>query len=215
MTDEPVSRHPVSRPAPDPVGDVVAGDHPVPITLWPTPPPYRGESVSHPLAVRLVHNFTHRGDLILDLTTGTALRRAIITASRRTTGRRTDPRAASNEPAALVVAAWPPANVARARNAGADDLFTTWRTWLRPGGCVTIVVPHTHPTVQADLVDAAQQARLGYLQHIVAASSAPSEARATGAGRRLRIHTDLLVLIRPAEPTDTDGTATNGTDADG
>ena len=71
------------RRAPIPVGDVVPGDPPVPITVWPVPAPNGGETMSHAMGVRLVHNLTHRSDLVIDLSVGPQLARAVVAAGRR------------------------------------------------------------------------------------------------------------------------------------
>jgi hypothetical protein len=196
----------------------VSGDPPVPITVWHVPVPPPGEAVSKPLADRLVHNFTHPGDLVIDATGGTQLARAIIAGGRRRliyAGRHPDghadgPAGGPSHPtspvyptytarpdggAALLVAAWPvgePTTV---------DAFVRWASPLHDGGCLAVVLPHTDPTVHADLVTAARGAGLAYLQHVVAVtgSTARGSARSSGRGghTRLRVHSDVLILTRP------------------
>lgn len=72
-----------SHRAPIPVRDVVPGDPPVPITVWPVPAPGDGETMSNAMGVRLVYNFTHPSGQVIDLTTGPQLARAVIAAHRR------------------------------------------------------------------------------------------------------------------------------------
>ncbi|HEU5110673.1 MAG TPA: hypothetical protein VFT95_19200 [Micromonosporaceae bacterium] len=175
-----------------PVGDIVSGDPPVPITVWHVPAPPPGEVVSSPLAVRLVHNFTHPGELIVDATDGTQLARAIIAAGRRRLAP-TDAPAYPIGQAALLVAAWPVGDPATA------DAVGRWIPPLRDGGSLAVVLPHTGPTAQADLVAAGHDAGLAYLQHIVAVTSTSARgARRGGRGghTRLRVHSDILVLTR-------------------
>lgn len=181
----------IHHSAPVPVGDVVPGDPPVPITVWPVPAPERGETMSNALGVRLVHNLTHRGELIVDLTTGPQLARAIIAAGRRS--HLQSPRAlgVGREPAALVVTGWPLTGQTPA------DFFGRCRTILRERGCAAVVLAHGDPALPADVVAAARAAGLGYLQHVVAATD--RSRRHAGSGGRLDIHTDLLILSQPAE----------------
>jgi hypothetical protein len=189
---------PEDRSAPVPVGDVVPGDPPVPITVWHVPAPPPGEAVAKPLADRLVHNFTHPAELIIDATGGTQLARATIAVGRRRLVP-VDDRAHSITEAALLVAVWPVGEPATA------ETFARWASPLRGGGCLAVVLPHTDPTVHADLVTAARGAGLAYLQHIVAVTgtTARSTTRSTARGSagsghaRLRVHSDVLVLTRP------------------
>ena len=93
--------------APVPVGDVVPGDPPVPITVWPVPAPLPGDTMSNPMGVRLVHNLTHPADLIIDLAAGPQLARAIIAARRRSHLPTPDTTGWGREAAALIVTGWP------------------------------------------------------------------------------------------------------------
>jgi hypothetical protein len=122
--------------APVPVGDVVPGDPPVPITVWPVPAPHRGESMSNGLGVRLVHNLTHPADLIIDLTDGPQLARAIINARRRSHLQSPKTKGWGHEPATLIVTGWPAGRVL------AQEFFELCRGKLRPGGCVAVLLPH-------------------------------------------------------------------------
>lgn len=85
---------PTSVPAPEPTGDVVSGDPPVPITVWRLPRPPAGISVSAALAHRLTVNYTARGSRVVDLTTDPQV-----------AGVRSGPR--RRRSAALVITAWP------------------------------------------------------------------------------------------------------------
>ena len=190
MTDTHHNNH-----APVPVGDVVAGDPPVPITVWPVPAPRRGETMSNGLGVRLVHNLTHPGDLIIDLTDGPQLARAIINARRRSHLQSVKTVGWGREPATLIVTGWPATRVL------AQEFFQLCQGKLLPGGCVAVLLPHGDPTLPADIVAAAKGVRLAYLQHIVAATDA---AVRHGRGQ-LVIHTDVLILTRSAFPAEHGG----------
>jgi hypothetical protein len=182
------------RPAPDPIGDVVTGQPPVPITVWQLPAPPPAATLSLPLAQRLVANYTYRHDLVLDLTIGPQLARAAMSAHRRTHQLHPDQLDASEggrEPAALAVAAWP-----------ADEQPPQWLSTcaaqLTPGGCLVLVLATGEVTIHPRLVTAARTAGLTYLQHIIAAHQLRSGGtRLTIDGRHLRVHSDIIVLARP------------------
>ncbi|NUR31266.1 MAG: hypothetical protein HOV83_36385 [Catenulispora sp.] len=163
------------------------GDPPVPITVWPVPAPRRGETMSNAMGVRLVHNLTHPGELIVDLADGPQLARAVIAASRRShlqAARRTG---WGREPARLIVTGWPvdgPVPV---------EFFRLCRDKLLPGGCVAVLLGHD-VTAPVDVIIAAKQAGLSYLQHIVAADQPPRRRMET----LLDIHTDVLILRNSA-----------------
>ncbi len=181
--------------APVPVGDVVPGDPPVPITVWPVPAPRRGETMSNGLGVRLVHGFTHPAELIIDLTDGPQLARAIISAGRRSHLQSPRNVGWGKEAAPLIVTGWPV-------DAPMGEFIAACRAKLRPGGCVAVLLAHGDPTLPADVVAAAKAVRLAYLQHIVAATAALIR---NGTGQ-LSIHTDVLILTRSAvEDGDADG----------
>jgi hypothetical protein len=171
--------------APVPVGDVVAGDPPVPITVWPVPAPRRGETMSNGLGVRLVHGFTHPGELVIDLTCGPQLARAIINARRRS--HLQSPRIVGwgKQNAPLIVTGWP-------LDTPEGEFFAACRAKLTLGGCVAVLLAHGDPTLPADVVAAAKSRRLAYLQHIVAAT----DTVVRGGTRQLSIHTDVLILTR-------------------
>lgn len=174
--------------APVPIGDVVPGDPPVPITVWPVPAPQLGETMSNQLGVRLVHNLTHPSELIIDLTEGPQLARAVIAARRRSHLQNMRAPGWGKEPAALIVTGWP------VDDRAPEDFFAQCRASLRSGGCVAVLLPHGDPTLPADLVVAAKAARLSYLQHIVAATDLPW--RQGPSASQLDIHTDVIVVTR-------------------
>ncbi|MET8355058.1 hypothetical protein [Micromonospora sp. NPDC005206] len=182
MTDRNVHRAPV------PVGDVVPGDPPVPITVWPVPAPQEGETMSNAMGVRLVHNLTHPCDLIIDLAEGPQLARAVIAAHRRSHLQAARPVAWGREAATLIVTGWPVADACPV------EFFLRCRARLAPGGCVAVLLPHGNVTLPVDVVVAAKRAGLAYLQHIVAADRPPRR----GQQAQLVIHTDVLILTRSA-----------------
>ncbi|WP_231640131.1 hypothetical protein [Micromonospora sp. NRRL B-16802] len=172
--------------APVPVGDVVPGDPPVPITVWPVAAPHEGESMSNAMGMRLVHNLTHPSDLIIDLAEGPQLACAIIAARRRSHLHAARPVGWGRESAALIVTGWPLAD------ASPVEFFLRCRAHLVPGGCVAVVLAHGDVALPVDVVIAAKRAGLAYLQHIVAADRLPRR----GEQEQLAIHTDVLIMIR-------------------
>jgi hypothetical protein len=174
--------------APVPIGDVVPGDPPVPITVWPVPAPRRGETMSNAMGVRLVHNLTHPGELIVDLADGPQLARAVIAARRRSHLQAARQTGWGKEAARLIVTGWPvdaPATPV--------DFFGRCRDKLLPGGCVAVLLSHD-VTAPVDVIIAAKTAGLAYLQHIVAADQPPRRGQQT----LLDIHTDVLILTLSA-----------------
>jgi hypothetical protein len=178
--------------APVPVGDIVPGDPPVPITVWPEAAPKPGETMSSGLAVRLIYNLTHPGNLIIDLTDGPQLAQAIIGAKRRSHLLSAKTVGWGKEKASLIVTGWP------ARRVLAQEFFGLCRAKLLPGGCVAVLLAHGDPAMPADIVAAAKATGLAYLQHIVA----PTDAVVRNAPGHLDIHTDVLIMTRS---TDKDG----------
>ncbi|MGR6318880.1 hypothetical protein [Micromonospora soli] len=183
MTD--TNRH----SAPLPVGDVVPGDLPVPITVWPVAAPQPGETMSNEMGVRLVHNLTHPSDLIIDLADGPQLARAIIAAHRRSHLQAARQGGWGREAARLIVTGWPVDNIA-----SPGEFFGCCHGSLVPGGCVAVLLPHGDVILPVDVVIAAKRAGLAYLQHIVAAD----RPRRRGQHAQLDIHTDVLILTRSA-----------------
>ncbi len=182
--------------APVPVGDMVSGDPPVPITVWPVPAPQRGETMSNAMGVRLVHNLTHPSDLITDLTAGPQLARAIIAAHRRSHLQDARPYGWDWHTATLIVTGWPTSDPAEP-----GDFFDRCRASLVPGGCVAVLLPHGDVILPVDVIAAAKKAGLAYLQHIVAADRPPRRGQQT----QLDIHTDVLIMTRTAEIGGSDG----------
>jgi hypothetical protein len=175
--------------APVPVGDMVSGDPPVPITVWPVPAPNTGESMSNAMGVRLVHNLTHPTDLITDLTAGPQLAHAIIAAQRRSRLQDTRTVGWDWHEATLIVTSWPPGEPT-----DPGEFFDRCQTSLVPGGCVAVLLPHGDVVLPVDVIAAAKKAGLAYLQHIVATDRPPRRGQQT----QLNIHTDVLILTRSA-----------------
>ncbi|MFI6263249.1 hypothetical protein [Micromonospora sp. NPDC051006] len=175
--------------APVPVGDVVPGDPPVPITVWPVPAPQQGETMSNQMGVRLVYNLTHPRELVIDLTDGPQLARAVIAAYRRSHLQSSRPVGWGQEAAALIVTGCPPEG-----GPAPAEFFGRCRAALQPGGCVAVLLPHGDPVLPVDVVIDAKQGGLAYLQHIVAADRPPRR----GGQTQLDIHTDVLILTRSA-----------------
>ncbi|MFG3690561.1 hypothetical protein [Micromonospora sp. NPDC047740] len=182
--------------APAPVGDVVPGDPPVPITVWPIPAPQPGETMSTALGMRLVYNLTHPSDLIIDLTDGPQLAGAILAAHRHSHLQAARSMSWGSDAAMLIVTGWP-----LARDVGVPvEFFARGRARLLPGGCLVVLLVHGDPILPVDVVIAAKQAGLSYLQHIVAADQPPTRGQRT----QLDIHTDVLVFARPTAGGDGD-----------
>jgi hypothetical protein len=177
---------PTADPVPGPIGDVVPGDPPVPITVWHIPRPPAGTTVSAPMARRLIGNYTRPGARVIDLTAG---------------GRLTT---ADGEPAALVITGWPAGPFTATGHLSACALAA------QPGGCIAVVITATEtPDQLGPLVGAARAAGLTYLQHIVVAHHLTARAAANPddgdrarpsagvegrGGPHLRVHTDLLIM---------------------
>jgi hypothetical protein len=179
-------------PAPDAVGDIVAGELPVPVTVWHVPAARAGETMSGPLAERLVANYTHPRTLIIDLTDGEQMARAVSTARRRHQRCRPANLASGRGRAALIVTGWP------VRHATAEDLLADCAARLAAGGCAAVVLNTGDFTVNQLLIAAARAAGLTYLQHIVAAHDLTGRrGQLPTGGTHLRVHTDVLIFFRP------------------
>jgi hypothetical protein len=78
---------PPNPPPPAPPGepsiDLVAGDPPVPITVWRTPPGDDQASIPTRLAQRLIAAYSRPGEAVIDLTDDHALSGAALAAGRR------------------------------------------------------------------------------------------------------------------------------------
>jgi hypothetical protein len=186
----------------DPDVDVVPGDPPVPITVWRTPSADPAGGMSPRLAARVLAAYSRRGDTVYDATADPTFAHAVVAAGRRpaVVGHRD----AAAEPAALVVTGWPPAG---GRIDPVIVLGALRRLLARAGVLVVLLTDPGNAAGQVDagpLVRAAGQARLAYLQHIVAVHApvsgdhvhtTGSEEPATPQGQRHpRVHTDLLVF---------------------
>ncbi|NJP30753.1 hypothetical protein HCJ94_01780 [Micromonospora sp. HSS6-12] len=173
----------------------MSGDLPVPLNLWPIPAPQEGETMSNEMGVRLVHNYTHPSDLIIDLADGPQLASAIIAARRRSHLHAPRSTGWGREAATLIVTGWP------LDDASPAEFFAHCRASLVPGGSVAVLLPHGDVTLPVDVVIAAKQAGLAYLQHNLAADRLPVPGQQT----RLAIHTDVLILTRSARGGGADG----------
>ncbi|MBM0224868.1 hypothetical protein JNW87_04160 [Micromonospora sp. ATA51] len=171
------------------------GDPPVPITVWPVPAPQPGETMSNAMGVRLVHNLTHPSDLVVDLAEGPQLAHAVIATHRRSHLHAPRQVGWGREAATLIVTGWPVDDTT-----SPVEFFARCRASLVAGGCVAVLLPHGDVVAPVDVVIAAKQAGLAYLQHIVAADRPPRR----GQQAQLDIHTDVLILTRSA--TETGGT---------
>jgi hypothetical protein len=170
---------------------VVPGDPPVPITVWPVPAPHRGETMSNAMGVRIVHGFTHPSNLVIDLAEGAQLARAVIAARRRSHLTSAAQVGWGREAASLIVTGWP----LTGDSPSPVEFLGRCRAKLLPGGCVAVLLPHGDLVLPVDVIIAAKQAGLGYLQHIVAAD----QPLRRGGQAQLDIHTDVLILRNPAE----------------
>jgi hypothetical protein len=179
---------PIRIPAPDAVGDIVAGEPPVPITVWHVPAPHPGDTMSITLADRLVRNFTHGRRLVLDLTSGEQLARAARAARRRHVRRTPQDLAGDLRRAALVVAGWP-----LGRTEPVPFLLDCAQR-VMVGGCVAVVLRAAELTVNQVLIAAARKAGLTYLQHIVAAHDLTGQRGQLDNGTHLSVHSDVLVF---------------------
>ena len=180
------------RPAPDAVGDVIAGEPPVPVTVWHVPAAPQGATLSVALAERLIINFTHWHELVLDLTVGEQVACAAPTVERRYARHRPGNLPSDVRPAALIVTGWPAGGI----DAGA--LLGDCAARLRPGGCVAVVFQAAPLTVNQVLIGAARAAGLTYLQHIVAAHELVGlSGPLTGDRKHLPVHTDVLIFASP------------------
>jgi hypothetical protein len=183
---------PIRIPAPEAIGDIVAGEPPVPITVWYVPAARAGETLSLLLAERLVMNFTHHGRrMVLDLTCGEQVSQAAHAARRRYARHTPDDLTANTYRAALIVSGWPVADT------DADTLLARCAARLTVGGCAAVVLSAGELTVNQVLIAAARTAGLTYLQHIVAAHDLSERRGQLGdAGTHLSAHSDVLIFSR-------------------
>jgi hypothetical protein len=92
-------------------------------------------------------------------------------------------------------------------------MFGTCRRLMGPGGCTIVALAGVPPQQtfaqhRSTLIPAAQQAGLGWLQHIVAITApivgqhitwraAPADAGMLRAAAHLKVHLDLFVFVMP------------------
>ena len=179
---------PIRRPAPQAVGDIVPGEPPVPITVWHVPAPQAGDTMSVTLADRLVRNFTRRRWLVLDLTSGEQLARAVRAAQRHHARHTPEDLSAGARRAALIVAGWP---LGRTEPV---PFLADCAQRVMVGGCVAVVLRAAGLTVNQVLIAAARAAGLTYLQHIVAAHDLTAPRGQLDDGTHLSVHSDVLIF---------------------
>jgi hypothetical protein len=146
---------------------------PVPFTVWRLPAARPGETMSLPLAQRLIVVYTRGHRLILDLTIGEQLARSAHALQRRH-ARRTSVKGPRR--AAMIVTGWP--------LPGADPhtVMAGCQLRLAAAGCLAVVLHGVDFGVNQALIAAARDAGLAYRHHIV------------GVHADLSVHTDVLVF---------------------
>jgi hypothetical protein len=149
---------------------------PVPFTVWHVPAARVGETMSLPLAQRLIVAYTRGSRLILDLTVGEQLARSAL-ALRRRHCRRTGVKGPRR--AALIVTGWPLDGVDPA------TVMAGCQVRLMAGGCLAIIQRGVDFTVNQALIGAAVDAGFVYRDHVV------------GVHADLSVHTDVLVFVKP------------------
>jgi hypothetical protein len=149
---------------------------PVPILVWRLPPARAGETMSLPVAQRLIVGYTRGHRLILDLTIGEQLGRCALALHRRHARHTTvkGPRRA-----ALIVVAWP------LTDADPGLVMAGCQARLASGSCLAVIRQGLDFGVNQTLIAAAHDAGLGYRQHIVAVHD------------DLTVHTDILIFTKP------------------
>jgi hypothetical protein len=148
---------------------------PVPFTVWRLPAARPGETMSLPLAQRLIVAYTRGHRLILDLTFGEQLARSAHALHRRHV-RRTSVKGPRR--AALIVTAWP------LPGADARPVMAGCQLRLAAGGCLTVLLHGVDFGVNQALIAAARDVGLTYRDHIV------------GVHADLTVHTDILVFVK-------------------
>ncbi|MDG4793651.1 hypothetical protein [Micromonospora sp. WMMD1082] len=179
---------PTRHPAPEAVGDIIPGEPPVPITVWHAPAPQAGDTMSVMLADRLVRNFTRRRWLVLDLTSGEQLARAVRAAQRHHARHTPQNVTVGIRRAALIVTGWPLGDTAPV------PFLADCAQRVMVGGCVAVVLQAAELTVNQVLIAAARAAGLTYLQHIVAAHDLTAPSGQLDGGTHLPVHSDVLIF---------------------
>lgn len=202
--------------------DVVPGDPPVPIAVWRVADVdaryghQRADALTPRLAALLVGAHTHPGDTIISIGDDPALAGAAGAGGRRYRAvDRADQLADLDHTAgtvALIVLPWPlPQDVDGIDATGLRGIFRACRRLMSPGGC-TIVALAALPPQQTfaqhstALIPAAQQAGLGWLQHIVAITApvvgqhvtwraTPADVATVRAATHVKVHLDLFVFM--------------------
>ncbi|MGI5243376.1 hypothetical protein [Dactylosporangium sp. CA-139066] len=202
--------------------DVVPGDPPVPIAVWRVADVdagwghHRADALSPRLAALLVGVHTRPGDTIVSIGDDPALAGAAGAGGRIYRSVPHPDQLADLDHAAgtvaLIVLPWPPAD--RPNGMHSEDLiavFGACRRLMGPGGCTIVALaglPPQQTFVQHStaLIPAAQQAGLGWLQHIVAITAPivgqhitwrarPADPGMLRAAAHLKVHLDLFVFV--------------------
>jgi hypothetical protein len=182
---------PIRPPAPDAIGDIVDGEPPVPITVWHVPAARAADTMSSPLAQRLVANFAHPRDLIIDVTRGSQLAQAASAARRRHRRHQAADLASGKAQAVLLVSGWPAGDVP------VEDFLASCAAQLAVGGCAAVVLTDGEVAFNQSLIAAARAAGLTYLQHIVAAHDLSDRHGQLDDGTHIRVHSDVLIFSAP------------------
>jgi len=211
--------------------DVVPGHPPVPINVWRIADLDRNDDMSHgmspTLAALVVGLYTDPRDTLVDFDADPTLEGAAGAGGCRYLPVRGPANLADLDPVAgktkLITLRWPnPADPTRALadRAELDDMFAACRTLLAPDGAAIVALappPPGQPAMEHthEVVPAAYQAGLGYLQHIIVVKAPIRGERPTNlttpAGRATlraarhpaqhqRIHNDLLLFVLPQLP---------------
>jgi hypothetical protein len=207
--------------------DVVPGDPPVPIAVWRVADVdarfghQHADALTPRLAALLVGMHSRPGDTIVSIGHDPALAGAAGAGARRYHRvAHPDDLAGLDQSAgtvALIVLPWPPSD--RPAEMGGmlsrDSLvamFGACRRLMSPSGCTIVALAGLPPQQtfvehSSALIPAAQQAGLGWLQHIVAITApivgqhitwrvVPADPAMLRAAAHLKVHLDLFVFVR-------------------
>ncbi|GAA1596651.1 hypothetical protein [Actinoplanes couchii] len=156
---------------------------PVPISVWRAPTAGAGETLSPPLAHRLLAALIRRRRIIFDLTTGEQIARTAAQFRCRYAAHTSTTLAAEPWRAHLIITGRPQPGISVGR------LMAGCAARLLPGCPVAVVLSGADFLVIQTVIAAARTAGLTYRHHIVAAEQTPPAAL-------LSIHTDVLVFTR-------------------